>query len=194
LTIDELLAAAGLTANDEIPIWDAEATGEPTKKITVQNFASAVKTLASLLGTGEIANNLTTTTAGKVLDARQGKALNEAITNVEQSAAYEYGSNNNGAYYKFKDGLLICTKTSTGEISVTSPWGNLYEGSLNLGNWPYSFIGTPYISVANVGGGGGMIESVNNTSPTSCGTVWITRPNTNTQTNYFHVIGIGRWK
>jgi hypothetical protein len=79
MTIDELLAAAGLTANDEIPIWDAEATGEPTKKVTAQNFASAVKTLASLLGTGEIANNLTTTTTGKVLDASQGKALKNII-------------------------------------------------------------------------------------------------------------------
>ncbi len=45
MTIDELLAAAGLTANDEIPIWDAESTGEPTKKITAQNFATAIATL-----------------------------------------------------------------------------------------------------------------------------------------------------
>ena len=49
MTIDELLAATGLTANDEIPIWDAESTGEPTKKITAQNLAAAVATLASLM-------------------------------------------------------------------------------------------------------------------------------------------------
>ena len=41
MTIDELLAAVDLTANDEIPIWDAEATGEPTKKITAANMAAA---------------------------------------------------------------------------------------------------------------------------------------------------------
>lgn len=46
MTIDELLAAAGLTANDEIPIWDAEATGEPTKKITVQNAAASLAALS----------------------------------------------------------------------------------------------------------------------------------------------------
>ena len=45
MTIDELLAATSLTANDEIPIWDAESTGEPTKKITAQNLALAVATL-----------------------------------------------------------------------------------------------------------------------------------------------------
>lgn len=49
MTIDELLAAAGLTANDEIPIWDAEATGEATKKITAQSLAAAVVALANLV-------------------------------------------------------------------------------------------------------------------------------------------------
>ena len=50
MTIDELLSLAGLTANDEIPVWDAEAADEPTKKITAQNFAASVKTLAGLVG------------------------------------------------------------------------------------------------------------------------------------------------
>jgi len=49
MTIHELLAASGLTANDEIPIWDAEATGEPTKKITAQQLAAAVVALANLV-------------------------------------------------------------------------------------------------------------------------------------------------
>lgn len=108
MTIDELLEAAGLTANDEIPIWDAEATGESTKKITAQNFANAVAVLADLvtgvkgnsessyrhgnvnltpgnigaIATSDIANDLTITAAGKVLDARQGKVLNDMIDNV----------------------------------------------------------------------------------------------------------------
>lgn len=59
MTIDELLALTGLTGSDEIPVWDKEASGEPTKKITAQNFAAAVKTLASLLGTGDVVNDLT---------------------------------------------------------------------------------------------------------------------------------------
>lgn len=49
MTIHELLQAAGLTANDEIPIWDADGTGEPTKKITAQQLAAAVVTLANLV-------------------------------------------------------------------------------------------------------------------------------------------------
>jgi hypothetical protein len=50
MTIDELLSLAGLTANDEIPVWDAEAIDEPTKKITAQNLAASVKALAGLVG------------------------------------------------------------------------------------------------------------------------------------------------
>lgn len=49
MTIDELLAAVDLSANDEIPVWDAEATGEPTKKITAVNLALAVTALAVLV-------------------------------------------------------------------------------------------------------------------------------------------------
>jgi hypothetical protein len=49
MTIHELLQAAGLTANDEIPIWDADGTGEPTKKITAQQLAAAVVSLANLV-------------------------------------------------------------------------------------------------------------------------------------------------
>ena len=58
MTIDELLSLAGLTANDEIPVWDAEAADEPTKKITAQNLAASVKTLAGLVGEAEFTEQL----------------------------------------------------------------------------------------------------------------------------------------
>ena len=51
MTIHELLQAAGLTANDEIPIWDVDGTGEPTKKITAQQLATAVVALTNLVKT-----------------------------------------------------------------------------------------------------------------------------------------------
>lgn len=50
MTINELVALAGLTADDQIPVWDAEAAANGrTKKITAQNLANAIKTLASLI-------------------------------------------------------------------------------------------------------------------------------------------------
>ena len=60
MTINELLAAVGLTANDVIPMWDAEATGseEPTKKITASNFVAGMIALGNLLTTGDVVDNL----------------------------------------------------------------------------------------------------------------------------------------
>lgn len=54
MTIDELNALTALTAGDEIPVWDAEASGEPTQKITAQQLAAAVKALAGLPSTTEM--------------------------------------------------------------------------------------------------------------------------------------------
>lgn len=85
MTIHELLALTGLTANDEIPVWDEDASGEPTKKITAQDLAAAIKTLASLLGTGDVVNDLTSTATDKPLSAAQGKVLNDNLTQIVKS-------------------------------------------------------------------------------------------------------------
>ena len=71
MTIDELLSLAGLTANDEIPVWDAEAADEPTKKITAQNLAASVKTLAGLVGEAEFTEALADK-ASAIVDTASG--------------------------------------------------------------------------------------------------------------------------
>lgn len=57
-TINGLNAVTSLTAQDEVPVWDKEASGEPTKKITAQNMTASVKTLGSLVNTTEMNNAL----------------------------------------------------------------------------------------------------------------------------------------
>lgn len=50
--------------------------------LTATNVQAAIDEVnRSKINTSDIANNLTTTTAGKVLDATQGKALNDSIAN-----------------------------------------------------------------------------------------------------------------
>lgn len=65
MTIAELLAATGLTANDLVPIYDAEAAQsvEPTQKVTAAQLASAVKVLASLVNTTEMNTAIQQSTA-----------------------------------------------------------------------------------------------------------------------------------
>lgn len=79
MTIDELLSTAGLTANDEIPVWDAEAAGEPTKKITAQNLAASLMALAAF-GNAGFHNSIF-----------RGKHLGDSLT-AAQSARIQAGT------------------------------------------------------------------------------------------------------
>lgn len=67
MTIDELNALTTLTAADEVPVWDSEESGEPTKKITASNLAASVKSLASLPNTTEMNNAIAQSTAPSVI-------------------------------------------------------------------------------------------------------------------------------
>lgn len=85
-TIDGLNAVTSLTTNDEVPVWDKEASGEPTKKITAQNLASSVKTLADLQGaltfdSTPTAGSTNPVTSGGIADAiaQSTAALNQGI-------------------------------------------------------------------------------------------------------------------
>lgn len=63
--------------------------------------------MANSIKISDVANDLTVTTAGKVLDARQGKILNEKIQHVridfKQNIIDQLG---NTSYYESADGLI----------------------------------------------------------------------------------------
>ena len=80
MTIDELISLGILTANDEIPVWDTEAAGEPTKKISAQNLAASVATLADLVGEAELTAKL----ADKA-DKADVDALDEEVDNLKSA-------------------------------------------------------------------------------------------------------------
>ena len=127
MTIDELLAAIGLTANDEIPLWDAEATvEEPTKKITATNFAAAVKALASLIATTDVKDVLNSTSATDPLSANQGKVLNDRASAISDdiTAAYDPTSTYDlGDLCIYNNTLYRCTTAiTTAEAWTAAHW------------------------------------------------------------------------
>ena len=96
MTIDELNALTTLTAADEVPVWDSEESGEPTKKITAQNMANSVKTLANLQGaltfdttpttgstnpvtSGGVADAITQSTAPTIINATKGNNIGDFV-------------------------------------------------------------------------------------------------------------------
>lgn len=130
MTIDELNAITTLTAADEVPVWDSEESGEPTKKITASNLAASVKSLGNLIGAGD-------------LDSTPTSGSNKAVTSggvytaIQQSTATEA----NGSY-KSPNGTLI-------------QWGGLSGKTGDRISFPAPFVGdspavvlTPYYNSA----------------------------------------------
>ena len=124
--------------------------------------------------------------------------LNQLQTNIENAinSVVESGSNDNGSWIKYSDGNMICRKT-TGEInvSITTPWGSLYEGNVSLGNFPAEFIETPTISVTPFGSGMLIEQGGIDASEISWGNATCVRPNSveNVKAR-FYLMAIGKWK
>lgn len=120
MTIDELLAAAGLTANDEIPIWDAESSGEPTKKITAQQLAAAVVTLAAVARSGDtMTGNLKINRNTSVsIQITSGTGITLWLLNDNNGKHGIYSDGYWDGAIKHNDGkYLICRKTD-GSVAV----------------------------------------------------------------------------
>ena len=120
------------------------------------------------------------------------------LNKIEQGIydnSFESGSNANGNYIKFNDGTMICYKTVTGSVEITTAWGSLYEGALALGDWAASFTSAPNVNITNVGTAGAIAECFSQVpTATSAGSIFLTRPNSTTTNVTLSVMAIGRWK
>ena len=114
---------------------------------------------------------------------------------ISGSPIVDSGSNANGDYIKYYDGTMICCKVVSKSVAMTSAWGSLYEREMTRGDWAETFTARPYMSVFNRSSVGAMIESVGTgASATSCGSIYLARATSMTNTVSVDVIGIGRWK
>ena len=83
MQISNLPASNSFSSTDVLPI---EINGV-TYKVTGAILAAALQALGNYLTPDNVANNLTTTAAGSVLDARQGKVLNDKINATQSDIA-----------------------------------------------------------------------------------------------------------
>ena len=119
LTIDGLNSVSAITANDEIPVWDAEAApNEPTKKITGSNLAASIKTLGSLLGTSDVVNDLTSTATTVPLSANMGKVLNDNFS--KNTLLFSGDMTTEKAVYTFSENA-----TNYLFVAVVAAWSNI---------------------------------------------------------------------
>ena len=82
--------AAALAASNYVPAAGEIVIATDTGEMKAGDGVNTWSNLASYDGT-EIANNLTTTTTGKALDASQGKALNDRLGTVEGITGIDCG-------------------------------------------------------------------------------------------------------
>lgn len=109
-TIDGLNAVTSLTTNDEVAVWDKEATGEPTKKITGQNLANSVKGLMPFD---------TTPTTGSTNLVTSGGIATAIAQSTANAIRHTVSATTNGSGVVFTD-IPISTK-AWGFATLTYP-------------------------------------------------------------------------
>ena len=117
--VTELTENTAMSDNDLFMVGSAGTAS--LRKLKWSNIWNTIKT--AILGK-LVANNLTTTAAGYLLDARQGKALDDKISklNTEITHAmmpdYSKQVQVTSPYTAEKDGWLQCSLKSTGGLSI----------------------------------------------------------------------------
>ena len=98
------------------------------------------QSISGKLGTSDIANNLTTTTAGKVLDATQGKALNDSISTTNTAITNKHKLTRK------------TVNTSSWTADTTSQSGStLYKKSISLS---HVYVDSPSVDITTSTGSG----------------------------------------
>ena len=116
--------------------------------------------------------------------------INIKINNIVSS-----GSNANGNWIKFDNGTMICYKTVTASVAMTTAWGSLYEGKMGLGSWAQTFISDPHVQVTNACPTGAFIECYTTVpTTTSAGEIYLARVSSATYDVTIFVFAIGKWK
>lgn len=155
-----------------------------------------------VLAAGGIAGYAAEKVAVEEFEEQTGEALAEITSQLanmatKEEVAIESGENENGAYTKWPDGTMICTKKVSFIGAVTSSTGSLYRSAaLDMGDWPVPFISTPAVS-AYISAEHTAWPAYANSAATSesAGTMYVLRAgSSNSGTYVFDITATGRWK
>lgn len=123
--------------------------------------------------------------------------VNTALSNI-----IETGSNENGNYIKYDNGIMICYNAeSFTNVQCTYLWGNIYGNSndrRNLKNFPQTFISKPIcmLRIDDTSGDCWLItnNNIGGASATNPGGWQIGRGSSSTLDVSISYLAIGRWK
>ena len=147
-------------------------------------------------------NEVSTSTATNITGLLKGNGANvlAAVAGTDYAAkgiTDSGGSASTGYWVKYDDGTMIWTATRTMSVDPFSASGSLYISSfIDLGTFPESFYGTPFVKAEQQYEPTKWTTSVTNTSSTSVGKVAVLSAlaTTNGTPLSIKCFAIGRWK
>ena len=123
-------------------------------------------------------------------------AINEVNTIL--GTIIESGTNSNGTYIKYSNGIMMCTKRVQFSTPFNVAWGSLYEtpNPIPVGSFAMPFIDIPILSVASSIGSSVIFESPSGFTKTGIQGIILTRPvkSDSAMGGSFDIIAIGKWK
>lgn len=108
------------------------------------------------------------------------------------------GTNSNGNWIRYKNGIMICIKKiKFTNVVIDKVWGSVYETAnvVNFGNYAQEFIEIPSVSIDLADGSTCFCESFSGRTKKSIGSTWLWKPAVEADgTMTFDIIAIGKWK
>lgn len=140
------------------------------------------------------ANNIGTLSSLNTTDKSNiVNAVNEVNTIL--GTIIESGTNSNGTYIKYSNGIMMCHTTKDfGKVNISNKWGTMYDSTkLQLGDFPQPFVGN-YPDIFIMPWASFFVERNYSPSLTSFGAFWASRPDSSTVDVKVSCFAIGKWK
>ena len=129
--------------------------------------------------------------------ANLNTSVKDNLVNAINSTIVESGTNENGTYIKYDNGIMICFKTITiTGVNINGSWGTLYEsGAIQLGDFAQTFKERPTVIIEKSAGQGSWLELNDNITTTSAGRCYVVSAVSSTNKSLtFEITAFGKWK
>lgn len=134
-----------------------------------------------------------------ILKSENIEYKNNILTDfLDKNTIYDSGTNSNGSWIRYKNGIMICIKKiKFTNVVIDKVWGSVYETAnvVNFGNYAQEFIEIPSVSIDLADGSTCFCESFSGRTKKSIGSTWLWKPAVEADgTMTFDIIAIGKWK
>lgn len=127
-------------------IWKNREVERP-RTYTIQDNEDGTITLTP--AEGQIIEPGTPLIAANLNNIEDGiEELDTLMADIEDKVIVESGSNNDGYYFKYADGTLVCYNNLVlSNVPITTPTGALFTSGSLIWNYPRAFTKLPTISI-----------------------------------------------